>query len=83
MEGWTLETNCFDFMHNAYLGVCRDLIGSGLRLFIRQGFYTSDGDLDTTLAAIQEEMVKDCADHGPLTSKVDEVFFCGWVTVPK
>lgn len=39
VEGWRLETVCFDWLHNVYLGVGRDLVASGIWLFIRKGMY--------------------------------------------
>ena len=68
MEGWTLETTSFDFMHNVYLGGARDLIGSGIRLLIRHGMYGDviPENMDAVLARIQSEMRKDCSKHGLL-----------------
>ena len=65
MEGFNIESVSFDFMHNVYLGTARDLLGSGIRLFIRQKLYTCDeGICDKLLAEIQNDMIKDCREYG-------------------
>ena len=66
MPGWRLETTSWDFMHNCYLGIGRDVVGSGLKLFIRQGVYPLGDGIDEikALAKIQKDMVKDCHEHG-------------------
>ena len=68
VPGWTLESTTFDFMHNLYLGTGRDLIGSTFKILLRRGAYSHlpFTDTDSILAFLQEEMVNDCAQSGPL-----------------
>ena len=65
IEGWRFETVVYDWMHNLYLGVGRDLFSSGLKLLIRKGVWENvDNDWDTVLAAVHSEMHKSCASWG-------------------
>ena len=68
VPGWTLESTTFDFMHNLYLGTGRDLIGSTFKILIRRGAYSHlpFTDMDSILAFLQEEMVNECSQSGPL-----------------
>ncbi|CAK9058274.1 unnamed protein product [Durusdinium trenchii] len=61
VEGFRLENCAFDFMHNVFLGIARDLCGSSIQVLIRFGWYDHVvGDMDCKLAAVQREMVRDC-----------------------
>lgn len=65
VEGWRLETICFDWLHNVYLGVARDFVASGIYLFIRQGMYNhlNLDDMDELLGHIQMDIEKTCKDY--------------------
>ncbi|CAK9092949.1 Nipped-B-like protein B [Durusdinium trenchii] len=70
MEGWTLATTTWDWMHNVYLGVGRDLLGSGLRLLIERGVFGPNPRLNEVLSEVQAQMVRDCRQRGlPLPKK--------------
>ncbi|CAL1151780.1 unnamed protein product [Cladocopium goreaui] len=68
VEGFRLESVGFDLMHNVFLGVGKDLVGSGLKLLIQQGAFDHvegvHDDLDKALGVIHQEMVQDCKNHG-------------------
>ena len=66
VEGFQLETVCFDWLHNVYLGVARDLIGSAIWLFIRQGMYDhwNLDNMDDLLGNIHMEIVTNCKQYG-------------------
>lgn len=68
VQGWKLETVCFDWLHNVYLGVGRDLVASGIWLFIRQGMYDRLNleDMDDLLGHIHMDIAKTCKLHGYL-----------------
>lgn len=67
VQGWRLETVTFDWLHNIYLGVGRDLVASGIWLFIRQGMYDHFNlvdDLDDLLGSIHMDIVAKCKQYG-------------------
>lgn len=69
VPGYRIETVAYDWMHNIFLGVGRDLVGSGLRTLVLQGVYehvVPSRDLDATLECIHQEMRADCAKNGCL-----------------
>lgn len=51
-------------MHNVYLGVGRDLLGSGLRLLIERGVFGPNPRLNEVLSEVQAQMVRDCRQRG-------------------
>ena len=62
VEGFRIETVSWDFLHNVYLGVARDLVASGIWLFIYQGMYNHynlDG-MDDLLGQIQMDISTMC-----------------------
>ena len=62
VEGFRIETVSWDFLHNIYLGVARDLVASGIWLFIYQGMYDHynlDG-MDDLLGQIQMDISTMC-----------------------
>ena len=63
VPGWSLESNTFDFMHNLYLGSGRDLLASTFKALIQRGVYSHlpETDMDSILAFLQEEMIRDCS----------------------
>lgn len=66
VQGWCLESVTFDWLHNVYLGVGRDLVASGVWLFIGAGMYDhlNLDDPDDLLGSIQMEMIDKCKQHG-------------------
>ena len=66
MQGWRLENTMFDFMHCVYLGIGRDLVGSGLRTLIDHGVYgrVLENGINRVLSVVHEEMRQDCKSHG-------------------
>ena len=62
LEGWSIQTVCYDWMHNVYLGVGKDLVASGIWLFIRQGMYDEYNldDMDDLLGQIQMDIQAWC-----------------------
>lgn len=66
VEGWRIETCCFDWLHNVYLGVARDLVASGIWLFIRQGMYDhlNIDDMDELLGHIHMDIQATCEQFG-------------------
>ena len=58
VPGWRLETVSWDWLHNVYLGVGRDLVASGIFLFIRQGMYDHYNlqEMDDLLGQIQMDI---------------------------
>ena len=66
VEGWRIETCCFDWLHNVYLGVARDLVASGIWLFIRQGMYDhlNIDDMDELLGHIHMDIQATCKQFG-------------------
>lgn len=59
---------CFDWLHNVYLGVGRDLVASGIWIFIRRGMYDHLNleDMDDLLGHIHMDIAKTCKQHGYL-----------------
>lgn len=68
VEGWTLETNGFDFMHNCFLGTAKDFIASGLRVLLQKGVWgdNSKTNVDEVLASVTAEIQSTCKRHGRL-----------------
>ena len=66
VPGWRIETCSFDWLHNVYLGVGRDVVASGIWLFIRQGMYDhlNLDDMDDLLGHIHMDIVATCKQHG-------------------
>lgn len=65
VEGFQIETVCFDWLHNMYLGVGRDVVASGIWLFIRQGVYDHFNldDMDELLGNIHMEIKTTCKQY--------------------
>ena len=63
VPGWSLESSTFDFMHNLYLGSGRDLLASTFKVLIQRGVYSHLPflEMDSILAFLQEEMIRDCS----------------------
>lgn len=78
IEGWRIETVCFDWLHNVYLGVARDLVASGIWLFIRQGMYDhlNIDDMDEILGHIRMEIQATCKQFGSFGT-MSKRFFWG------
>ena len=78
IEGWRIETVCFDWLHNVYLGVARDLVASGIWLFIRQGMYDhlNIDDMDEILGHIHMEIQATCKQFGSFGT-MSKRFFLG------
>ncbi|CAJ1359760.1 unnamed protein product [Effrenium voratum] len=80
VEGWTLETNGFDFMHNCFLGTAKDFIASGLRVLLQKGVWgdNSKTNVDEVLASVTAEIQSTCKRHGCLGHIVCSkcVFYC-------
>lgn len=74
-----METVCFDWLHNVYLGVARDFVASGIYLFIRQGMYNhlNLDDMDELLGHIQMEIQQTCKDYKFLAFYMGKVLFVG------
>lgn len=79
VEGFRLESVGFDLMHNVFLGVGKDLVGSGLKLLIQQGAFDHvegvHDDLDKALGVIHQEMVQDCKNHGLSSCMIKSFYF--------
>lgn len=79
VEGFRLESVGFDLMHNVFLGVGKDLVGSGLKLLIQQGVFDHvegvHDDLDKALGVIHREMVQDCKNHGLSSCMIKSFYF--------
>lgn len=65
MPGFRLETMAWDWMHNVYLGTGRDLLGSGIRLLVLSGVYSSTGlvEMDDILSHVQQRIRSKCSKH--------------------
>ncbi len=65
VEGFQIETVCFDWLHNMYLGVGRDVVASGIWLFIRQGVYDHFNldDMDELLGNVHMEIKATCKQY--------------------
>jgi hypothetical protein len=79
VEGFRLESVVFDLMHNVFLGVGKDLVGSGLKLIIQQGAFDHvegvHDDLEKALGVIHQEMVQDCKNHGLSSCMIKPFYF--------
>ena len=77
IPGFQHGTISYDWMHNIYLGVARDLIASALKLMITKGIWgdVTNDDWDSVLAAIHFEMHQACAKQGSLGSNMFQCFF--------
>lgn len=78
IPGFQHGTISYDWMHNIYLGVARDLIASALKLMITKGIWgdVTNDDWDSVLAAIHFEMHQACAKQWSLGSNVFVLFVC-------
>lgn len=65
VQGYRHETVVYDWLHNVYLGVGRDLFASGLKMLIMKGVWEHVGnDWNSVLAAVHMEMHRSCANDG-------------------
>lgn len=66
VEGYHFETLVWDWLHNVYLGIGRDLVASGILVLIDHDCFTRGNDLDDTLAHVHHEIRRACSRHGYL-----------------
>ena len=66
VDGWSLETVSFDFLHVVYLGTGRDVFASGVKTLISCGVFSHlpDQRLDSILSYVHREMQDTCAKAG-------------------
>ena len=66
VEGFRVESVAYDWLHNVYLGTARDLIGSALRVLVKDGAYNhvQSENMDIILAHVHGEMREVCNAHG-------------------
>ena len=56
VPGWNVHSVFHDPMHVLYLGTCRDMYGSCLGYWLREGYDGGDGDLSTRLRRFSIEL---------------------------
>ena len=52
VEGFNFETLSYDWLHNVYLGIGRDLVASGILVLIEHNVFPLGADLDETLGNV-------------------------------
>lgn len=63
MPGFNLENISFDWLHNVYLGIGKDLCASGLLTLIEKNVYQGV-DMDEILGDVHREIRATCSQHG-------------------
>ena len=68
VEGFNFESLSYDWLHNVYLGIGRDLVASGILVLIEHNVFPLGADLDETLGNVHREVRRTCAKNGCLDS---------------
>lgn len=81
VDGWDLSTCYHDPMHVLFLGTCRDLYGSALGYWLRNGFY-GEGSMNEKLRAFSCDLKEHSRAAGSLVDDLLLLFFyvfsMGW-----
>ncbi|CAL1130606.1 unnamed protein product [Cladocopium goreaui] len=64
VEGFNFESLSYDWLHNVYLGIGRDLVASGILVLIEHNVFPLGADLDETLGNVHREVRRTCAKNG-------------------
>lgn len=64
VEGYHFETLVWDWLHNVYLGIARDLVASGILVLIEHNCVPLGDGLDGTLANLHRQIRKTCSKNG-------------------
>ena len=75
MPGFNLENISFDWLHNVYLGIGKDLCASGLLTLIEKNVYQGV-DMDEILGDVHREIRATCSQHGFLILHFLATKFC-------
>ena len=70
LRGFNFESLSYDWLHNVYLGIGRDLVASGILVLIEHNVFPLGADLDETLGNVHREVRRTCAKNGCLDSRV-------------
>ena len=63
IDGWAAETMHWDFMHNVFLGIGKDVCGSTIALLVRNRYFAYSNDSDIQLKVCSKACKSWCSKH--------------------